>query len=97
MPIYVYQATDESAGCDHCGPKFEVIQAMSEPSLTICPTCGNAVERIISATAIHGSTSSQATLSNKNLAEKGFTKYQKAGDGTYERVAGDKGPKVIHK
>ena len=33
-------------------------------------------------------------LSAKNLGEKGFTQYVKAGDGYYEKTAGD-GPLVI--
>jgi hypothetical protein len=35
-----------------------------------------------------------SNLSDKNLNEKGFTKYVKAGDGYYEKRAG-KGPDVI--
>ena len=46
--------------------------------------------------AIHGAGTSRETLSNKNLAAKGFTKYVKAGDGTYEKAAG-KGPDVIRR
>jgi hypothetical protein len=33
-------------------------------------------------------------LSDKNLSDKGFTKYVKAGDGMYEKSAG-KGPDKI--
>ena len=33
-------------------------------------------------------------MSDKNLAAKGFTKYVKAGDGTYEKTAGS-GPKKL--
>jgi hypothetical protein len=35
-------------------------------------------------------------LSNKNLDRLGFTKYEKAGDGVYEKKAGQ-GPDVFHK
>jgi hypothetical protein len=35
-----------------------------------------------------------SNLRDKNLNEKGFTKYVKAGDGYYEKRAG-KGPDVI--
>jgi hypothetical protein len=49
---------------------------------------------VFSAPAIQGAGRSGDTLSNKNLAEKGFTKYVKAGDGHYEKKAG-KGPDVI--
>ena len=33
-------------------------------------------------------------MSDKNLASKGFTKYVKTGNGSYEKTAGD-GPKKI--
>ena len=35
-------------------------------------------------------------LADKNLAAKGFTKYVKTGNGTYEKTTG-KGPKQIRK
>ena len=37
-----------------------------------------------------------AKISDKNLAAKGFTKYVKTGDGTYEKTTGD-GPKQIRR
>jgi putative FmdB family regulatory protein len=40
MPVYDYK-------CAKCG-KFEKTQRITEPALTICPTCGSQVERIIS-------------------------------------------------
>ena len=36
----------------------------------------------------------KAKVSDKNLAAKGFTKYVKSGDGTYEKAAGS-GPKTF--
>jgi hypothetical protein len=36
----------------------------------------------------------KSSLSNKNLDRLGFTKYERAGDGKYERKAGG-GPDVI--
>ena len=96
MPIYEYQASGEK-NCPHCRNRFEVFQSMTAGHLNKCPECGADIERVFSATAIHGTGSSADILSNKNLASKGFTKYQKAGDGHYEKVAGDKGPQVIRK
>ena len=32
MPIYAYR-------CDACGHRQDVLQKMSEPSLTVCPAC----------------------------------------------------------
>ncbi|HEX8883633.1 MAG TPA: FmdB family zinc ribbon protein [Noviherbaspirillum sp.] len=33
MPIYAYR-------CDECGFAKDVLQKMSDPVLTVCPTCG---------------------------------------------------------
>ena len=35
-------------------------------------------------------------LSSKNLSRRGLTQYKKAGDGYYEKTAGD-GPQVINR
>jgi len=43
MPIYEYQ-------CKQCG-EFEVTQRITETPLTICPTCGSAIHRLISHTS----------------------------------------------
>lgn len=91
MPTYEYEKTGTNAGCDTCRQRFEWVQPMSEAALNACPDCGGSVERVFSAAMVHGGGD---ILSNKNLGEKGFTKYVKAGDGYYEKTAG-KGPKVI--
>jgi len=39
MPTYVYE-------CPRCG-EFEEQQAISEPALQRCPTCGDVVRRVI--------------------------------------------------
>jgi putative FmdB family regulatory protein len=44
MPLYEYQ-------CPVCG-RFEIIQKFSDARLTVCPTCGRKVERLLSAPAI---------------------------------------------
>ena len=92
MPIYEYQTTGE--GCPHCQERFEVVQTFSAPALETCPECGGAIAKAFSTPAVQGAGRSAETLSNKGLAEKGFTKYVKAGGGHYEKVAG-KGPNVI--
>ena len=93
MPIFEYQSTGPKS-CPSCAERFEVFQKMSESALENCPECGAPIHKVITAPAVHGATSSKNVLSNKNLAEKGFTKYVKAGDGRYEKAAG-KGPDVI--
>lgn len=40
MPTYEYQ-------CGHCG-RFQITQRITEPALTVCPTCGQPVQRLIS-------------------------------------------------
>jgi putative FmdB family regulatory protein len=40
MPTYEYQ-------CGHCG-RFQTAQPITEPALTVCPTCGQPVQRLIS-------------------------------------------------
>ncbi len=44
MPLYEYS-------CPQCG-RFEVLQRFADQPLTQCPTCANAVQRLISAPAI---------------------------------------------
>jgi hypothetical protein len=94
MPTYVYQIVNED-GTD--GPVFEFVQKMSEPALTKHPETGQACRRIPAVPNIPGNWSDHATkqkLSDKNLDRLGFTKYQRAGDGHYEKRAGS-GPDVL--
>ena len=44
MPLYEYQ-------CPKCG-RFEVIRKFSDPPLEACPTCGSAIQKLMSAPAI---------------------------------------------
>ena len=94
MPIYVYEILRED---NEDGETFEVLQGLNEPQLTHHPETGQPVRRCLSAPAITGTWSdakSKSRLSDKNLSDKGFTKYVKAGDGMYEKTAG-KGPSKI--
>lgn len=45
MPIYEY-------ACQSCQHRFEVKQSMSDPPVTSCARCGQAVTKVISAPAI---------------------------------------------
>lgn len=94
MPLYVYQVIlPDGSG----GEEFEVLQSMSEAELTVHPETGEPVRRVFGTpNAPRAWTDSQgkAKISDSNLAAKGFTKYVKSGDGTYEKAAG-KGPKQI--
>jgi len=90
MPLYVYQVV-EADGTE--GEVFEVMQKMSEPALTVHPENGKPVVRLIAApNAV--TRFGAGNLSNDRLGRLGFTKYEKAGDGHYEKTAGS-GPDVI--
>ena len=91
MPLYEYAAT--KGGCRKCKGGFEVMQKLSEPKLRKCPECGKAVERQISAVGVH----TKFSMSKSKLNDLGMTKYVKTSDGSYERTAGHKGPKMIRK
>ncbi|MGI9013431.1 MAG: FmdB family zinc ribbon protein [Phycisphaerales bacterium] len=96
MPTYVYQVICED-GSD--GEVFEVVQKMSDPPLKVHPETGEPVRRVPQAPIIPGTGSDHHTkkiLSNKHLNDIGFTKYEKAGDGFYEKKAGS-GPDVIQR
>src|SRR5581483_3358222 len=45
MPLYEYE-------CQVEGNRFEVIQKFSDAPLTVCPTCGGAVRKLLSSPAI---------------------------------------------
>jgi predicted nucleic acid-binding Zn ribbon protein len=90
MPLYVYQVI-ESDGSE--GEVFEVMQRMSDAPLTVHPENGKPVQRIIAApnaVTRYGS----GNLSNERLGKLGFTKYERAGDGKYQKTAGS-GPDII--
>ncbi len=94
MPTYVYQVIEDDGSA---GEVFEVFQKMSDPALKTHPDTGKPVRRLIQAPNISGKWSESATkqmLSDKNLDRIGFTKYERAGDGTYEKRAGS-GPPTL--
>lgn len=94
MPLYVYEIVlPDGAG----GEQFEVLQSMSEAPLTAHPDTGEPVRRVLgtpNAPRAWTDAHAKAKTTDKNLAAKGFTKYVKSGDGTYEKTAGT-GPKKI--
>jgi putative FmdB family regulatory protein len=90
MPIYEYKAKPEK-GCNYCSERFELIRKISEPKLLVCPQCGAAVVRVISAPNL---AKSGPSLDPANVEKHGFTQYRKAGKGVYEKTAG-KGPNIL--
>ncbi len=94
MPTYVYQVIRED-GSE--GETIEVFQKMSDAPLTRHPKTGEPVRRVIQAANLpfkHTDKAEAKRLSNANLDRLGFTKYERAGGGFYEKKAG-KGPDVI--
>jgi putative FmdB family regulatory protein len=67
MPVYEYQRAD--------GTIFEILQKISEPALTACPTTGQDVQRIISQNAFHlkGSGWYKTDYSNKTSSTENKT------------------------
>jgi putative FmdB family regulatory protein len=45
MPLYEYE-------CQSCGKRTEVLQRFQEAPLTVCPTCGGALKKLLSAPAV---------------------------------------------
>ncbi|MGZ5298265.1 MAG: FmdB family zinc ribbon protein, partial [Actinomycetota bacterium] len=45
MPTYEYR-------CRICGHTFDVVQAMSDESLTVCPVCGGELRKVFAPVAI---------------------------------------------
>jgi len=79
MAIYQYKAI--AKGCPYCQDGFEVMQSMNSVPLKKCPRCSQAIKKVPSACS--GFT---PLLSNSNLRDKGFTKLQNKGDGTFEKL-----------
>ena len=90
MPTYVYAIINKD-GSE--GETFEVFQKMSDAPLTKHPQTGQPVKRVFVPPMISDG-SKRDLLSNKNLDRLGFTKYERAGDGKFEKKAGG-GPNVI--
>ena len=45
MPTYEYR-------CRDCGHTFDVVQAMSDETLTVCPVCGGELRKVFAPPAI---------------------------------------------
>ena len=48
MPIYEYESLDPKKGCNKCAQRFETIQVISEEPLSVCPSCGQKVRKVMS-------------------------------------------------
>ncbi len=81
MPIREYIAVDPKKSCKTCKVAFEQVEQMDDPPKTICPECGHAVQRQISAPSVGGSESGL----HDRAKNAGFTTYKKSSKGEYEK------------
>jgi len=81
MPIREYIAVDPKKSCKTCKAGFEQVEQMDGPPKTICPECGHAVQRQISAPSVGGSESGL----HDRAKNAGFTTYKKSSKGEYEK------------
>ncbi len=94
MPTYEYEFVNADGSG---GERLEIFQSMKDAALKKDPETGKAIRRVISAPMIggkHSEASTKKMLSNDNLDRLGFTKYEKVGQGQYEKKAGE-GPRDI--
>jgi putative FmdB family regulatory protein len=68
MPIYVYEPTiySEQEQVHECC-YFEALQNISEPPLTVCPTCGHAIHKAVTAFYVKDN----IPLKNSSISGKG--------------------------
>ena len=86
MPIYEYQANRPDRGCDYCTKVFEILQDISENTLSECPSCRQAVRKLIS--RCHAAiieTSDEAVRTESQIGD-----YEKAGMWSHAAELADK-------
>lgn len=79
MPLYEYIAVDKS--CAWCKNGFEHLAKCTDPALTVCPKCGQAVRKVFSVPAVGRSASGL----DDRAKSAGFHKLKKLGSGEYEK------------
>jgi len=86
MPLYEYE-------CQNCGRHLEIIQKFSDDPLTECPKCRGAVEKVVSAPAIHFKGSgwyitdyARKDADKKKQAESSASEKTKTPDSSGEKV-----------
>ena len=93
MPKYIYEVLDEKGNVQE---RFELVQRMSDPPLTVHPETGQPVRRVFLPPWIAGKTApmraERALADDRQLERMGFTKYVKTDRG-YEKTAGS-GPEL---
>jgi putative FmdB family regulatory protein len=77
MPTYEYL-------CRNCGHTFDVVQAMSDETLTVCPVCGGELRKVFAAPAISFRGSGFYATDH---GKKSKTTSEKTGEKTSEKPA----------
>lgn len=95
MPVYVYAVRGADGTLrDH----FEVRQRMSDARLTEHPETGEPVERVPQVPNLVLRSSNTTSGVDQLVDRGGFTRYEKAGGGTYVKTGGPAAaPDTIHK
>ena len=91
MPTYVY-AIIKPDGTE--GEVFEVFQKLTDPTLTHHPETGEPVRKLIVTPQVQTSSDTQR-FSKNNLERLGFSRFERKGDGHYEKTAGT-GPDTLN-
>jgi putative FmdB family regulatory protein len=82
MPTYEYR-------CRDCGHTFDVVQAMSDETLTVCPVCGGELRKVFAAPAISfkgsGFYATDHGKKSKTSSEKTSEKPAASSEGTSEK------------
>jgi putative FmdB family regulatory protein len=86
MPTYEYI-------CRACGHNFEIYQAFTDDTLTICPSCGGELRKVFGAPTITFKGSGFYATDNRKGAKSGGEKSggEKKAEGSEEPSSGDKG------
>ncbi|MFH1497849.1 MAG: zinc ribbon domain-containing protein [Verrucomicrobiota bacterium] len=81
MPVYRY--TPAKAPCKLCGDGFDHRHPGTEPALTACPTCGQAVSRV--AIQQVNTPKLMKPLSISDAKRAGFTVLKRISSGEFEK------------
>jgi putative FmdB family regulatory protein len=81
MPTYEYR-------CRDCGHTFDVVQAMSDETLTVCPVCGGALRKVFAPPAISFKGSGFYATDH---GKKSKSTSEKTGEKTGEKTAASTG------
>jgi len=97
MPTYEYR-------CRDCGHTFDIVQKMSDASLTHCPECGGELRKVFAPPAIafrgsgfyatdHGKKSRTSSEADEDKKESGTKNGDSKSEGTKDGDSKDRGTK----